>query len=253
MKAGALVLSGDWNAELGKDLGMFSPAWLARTAGLTVFGCGPGRHGNIDYALAAGQVALVRRARCGNGARRAGEEGSDHDAIRMTVARPDGTTLRMLTWNMQRDRRIELVLSQLQDLNIQHRPHVMVLQEANQYVAALRYRYPDWHLITGDHPATQQNVIMVRRTQIITGHRVVQLSQDGWVTVQGKEHAPVYAPTVVVDGWCRFVGIHMPPSVNWRPKRSRVAAPFGPIKRVAVMVTSMRKLRSWTHHWKAEQ
>lgn len=245
-----IVLLGDWNAEVLRDTGRYSPVWLAQQAGLRRIHAGPGLHGNIDYALTDAGCHAVHRL--GNGSRDGRERGSDHDAIAYSLG--DSTRrLTVLQWNLQRDRSVQLVAAQLGRLLHDVCADVAVLQECAQYVKAIRHEYGvNYLVVSGTEQENTQNVILVRRAgHSVNGVRVVQLSKHGWTTVEGYDHGPIYGPSCVIDGWLRVVGVHMPPSVNWTA--GGTGLPIGPPMRVAVYVSAVRKLLRWTRHWKASE
>lgn len=196
MSRARVALFGDWNAQATSDTGRYSAAWIARQLGLNIAHAGPGRHGNIDYCLTN---AVVRsRRRVGNGRRSLRERGSDHDALVYKLDGPGnpGGPLTVLQWNLQRDRSPQLVIAQLHTLIGRHDADVLVLQECAQYLGRIRALLPQWHLVTGDRQVNQQNIVAVRRQQA----RVIQLSDDGWTTIEDKEHGPIFSPAIRVDG-----------------------------------------------------
>lgn len=241
MSAAPVALFGDWNAQATKDTGRYSPAWIARQLGLNLAHAGPGRHGNIDFCLT--NVTIRQRRRLGNGAR-GSERGSDHDALLYVLDGPGnpGGPIRVLQWNLQRDRPVSVVVSQLWHLIEQTDADVLVLQECAQYVKRMQGLLPSWRIVTGDRQVNQQNVVATRRTQ----GRVIELG-GGWETIEGKDHGPLYSPAIRVDGWLHLIGVHMPPSVNWL--RAGKGLPYGPARRVATYVTASRKLVSIVRTW----
>lgn len=244
MSRAVVALFGDWNAQATKDTGRYSPAWIARQLKLHLAHAGPGRHGNIDYSLT--NAAVRSRRRVGNGAGVVpGHAGSDHDALLYVLDARESTAgpVRVLQWNLQRDRPVRVVARQLVELVNEHNPDVLVLQEAAQYVQAIGAFLPAWHITTGARQVNQQNVIAVLRSQ----GRVIQLSDDGWTTTEGHEHGPIFSPAVKIDGWLHIAGVHMPPSVNWT--RAGKGMPYGPARRVAVYVSAARKLVRVVRRW----
>jgi hypothetical protein len=245
MSAAKVALFGDWN-ESPLTTGRYSPAWIAGETGLRTLHAGPGRHGNIDFALTNVRDTVCWRV--GNGTRGKRERGSDHDAIVFVLEAPNGSKLRVLLWNVQRDRSVNLALDQLAVLIAVHEPDVIVLNEAAQYVTRLITRYSrEWRIIAGDKQVNSQNVLLIQTQR---RERVVQLSEDGWTTVGGAEHGPIYSPFVLIDGWLHLGGVHMPPSVRWTRKGKGL--PIGPPKRVATYVTAARKLVRMVRRWHAK-
>lgn len=240
MSAAQVALFGDWNAQALSDVGRYSPAWIAAQTGLRVEHAGPGRHGNIDFVLTNVPVRASRRL--GNGNARFGA-GSDHDAILFTLWHHGA--LRVLLWNIERDRPVRVALAQLRDLIEQTDPDVIVLNEATQYVAGAGVMLADFRLVTGDTRGSSECAVLVKGGS----PRVVQLSDDGWTTVTGHEHAPIFGAFVRIDG-LHLGGIHMPPSVNWLRKGKGL--PFGPARRVAVYVSAARKLVRIVRRWHAK-
>jgi hypothetical protein len=241
-----VALFGDWNAQL-HDTGRYSPAWIGRQIGLRVVHAGRGRHGNIDYGLT--NVGVKDARRVGNGARSRNEGGSDHDAILFTLDWPanDGPPVKVLLWNMERDRQPALVVAQLKALVNVHDPDVILLNEANDYLKRIEAALPRWTCVTGHMRGTNQNAILIRGDR---PGRVAQLSEDGWITVSGHEHAPIYGVFVKLDGTLHLGCVHFPPTVNWLNGGSGM--PYGPPLRVAVYVTAARKLVRIVRRWDAK-
>lgn len=229
----AIALVGDWNAT-PRDRGRWSPAWLAKTTGLTLRSAGPGRHGDIDYPIADCHLVALERHPPPGGASR-----SDHDVVTFLASLPRQPDMVVGTWNLLHGRAPSTVALQVAGVLFAHDLDVLVCQEAAEYHRHLE-AIPGYRLIAYEEPGAMHNVILVRETLAVHRPRLVRLSPLGWRTVTGGTHAPLYATSVVVD-WLRVVCVHQPPSVNWKGGRI-----YGPPMRVAAYAHAAGRLARWT-------
>lgn len=229
----ALALIGDWNAG-PREAGRWSPAWLAARAGLTVVSAGPGRHGDIDYALVRGCVPASRAVR---DEPPAGPTRSDHDVVLVELReRGGGRSLRVGSWNVRFGRPPQMTAAQVSRVLIEHRLDVLVLQEAADYHRELRL-IPGYLCVAFDKPGQAHQVIMVRYGNRIAHPQSIRTSPRGWQLVTGGRHRPLYVTSVLVADWLRVVDVHQPPSVSWRR-----GVPHGPPMRVGAYVLAIRRL-----------
>lgn len=121
-------------------------------------------------------------------------------------------------WNARRDRDPELVRRYLRQIARQQRLDFVLLQEFSDYLGHLaRHPIDGWRLVCPVHPGRgdDQNPILVRDVVSVERPRVMQMTDNGWWTVDGKPHAPVYSVAALLDGWLRVASIHAPVSVSW--------------------------------------
>lgn len=235
----ALAIVGDWNGTPA-DSGRWSPSWLASHAQLRIVSAGPGRHGDIDYAMTDAAAGRARR-RPPPGP--AGGGRSDHDVYSVALSDPDTRhTLVLASWNMEYGRDPARAAADLHELLTSLQPDVLVLQEGADYhraikTAAARSGYV---ALMSNKPGRWHNIVLTRLDHKVTGARFVRLSPHGWRLAAGGTHAELWATSWLIGGWLRVIDVHMPPSVNWPGGRIR-----GPVMRVAAYVAAIRKLRRW--------
>lgn len=122
------------------------------------------------------------------------------------------------TWNAERDRDPAAVRRALRRRVRRHDLDFVLLQEFNDYLAYFeQHPIRGYILVCPPHPGggDDQNPILVRESIPRDLERVVQLSRHGWVTVDGHQHAPVYAVTLLLGDWLRVASIHAPVTVSW--------------------------------------
>lgn len=238
----ALAILGDWNAT-PHDSGLWSPSWLAGQTGLRIHSAGPGRHGDIDYAMSDAAPGKAHRYAPPG---RPGQS-SDHDVVMVTVGDSEGppAPLRLATWNMEFGRQRSTVAGQLGQLLEDHKPDVLALQEAKDYHHVIRTvaAHHGYVSLLSEVSGQWHNGLMVREALSPRAPRFVQLSPRGWhlAGAGSADHTPLWATSWLV-GWLRVVCVHMPPSVNWSH-----GVPHGPVMRVAATVAAQRRLRSWVN------
>lgn len=238
----AMAILGDFNATPG-DRGRGTPHWVATAGRLRVHSAGPGRHGDIDYALTDCPTVRADRIPPPSGRSR-----SDHDVVCFDMANPTDRrdVLMVGTWNVLYGRDPEVVATQvLQVLRVTGLA-VLVLQEAADYHQAIgrmaaRNKY---RVLAYAGQGKGHQVIVVRTELATTRAKLVQLSPAGWDLADGRgEHAPLYAVSWVVE-WLRVVDVHFPPSVNWTKR----GVPHGPPRRVAAYLYAAVKLVRWARN-----
>lgn len=233
-----LALVGDWNAE-PDELGRWSPHWLAASTGMVVSSSGPGRHGDIDYAMAAPPRADTHPTRRPPPGSAVGA--SDHDVYAANLG-----GLHIVSWNMRYGREPDRAARDLTSIISSQRPDVLALQEAADYHHAIHEvaRQLGFVVLASPRPGRWHQVLMVRKALSVDLPRFVQLSPHGWWLVAGGRHRELWATSWLIGGRVRVVDLHLPPSVSWRGGRIR-----GPVMRVAAYVAAMQKLRRWALRW----
>lgn len=227
------VVLGDWNATPA-DRGRYTPTWIAKRSGLVLAATGPGKHGDIDYALTDARVRDKARHPAPGGDSR-----SDHDVIVYVLGKAPNQ-LRVATWNVLYGRDPRVVRKQVALVLTQWNLDVLCLQEAADYHTELS-KVPGYRMVAFPEPGRWHQVVMVRDGVPVRRPKPVRLSPHGWRLVAGGSHSELWGTHLIVDSWLRVLDIHMPPSVNWR--RGVI---WGPPMRVAAYAAAAGKIPRWT-------
>lgn len=229
------MLGGDWN-EPPFSTGKYSPRWIADQTDAKITHGNPGRMGRIDFVISD---AVVSPLRIWNHA-----HGSDHD-LRYFNVYPSHGAQRCLfgaIWNAERDRSPVVVGTELRAFISEFMPHFVLLQEVQQYHAALN-SIRGYRLFALPGRGINQNALLVRDGVKTVAFRVKRMAPWTWVTNGGVEHAPPYMPHVGLDGWLRVGSVHEMSRIDWRGGRMR-----GPWDRRRIRAASARRMVRWVEH-----
>lgn len=222
------LIGGDFN-EPPTAVGEHSARWIAEQARLRVLAGERGSMGRIDFVLTDADFDRMRIY--GNG-------GSDHD-LRYFVVRHRGEALLGAIWNAERDRSPARIVDFLGQFIREWEPDFILLQEIQQYHAALE-RLVGYRLLALPGRGRNQNGILVRDGVKVTGFRVKRMAPWTWRTSSGKEHAPPYMPHVGLNGWLRVASVHEMSQIDWRG-----GVMVGPRDRKRIRRTCAKRLVRW--------
>lgn len=131
----------------------------------------------------------------------------------------DGLTLRVATYNVERDRPSGIVLAEVTRLS--EAADVLLLQECNGYLPALQ-KVPGFQWVAFSAAAEQhESMILVRDGIKITASRAVKVTTAGWTTATGHRTPPKWATVATIAG-VEFWSLHTAPTQQ--PSAKRLAA-----------------------------
>jgi endonuclease/exonuclease/phosphatase family metal-dependent hydrolase len=132
-------------------------------------------------------------------------------------------TMRVVSWNVERDRNPGVVRGEVEGLIAQTKADVVCLQEANDYAAVLR-QVPGFTTIAFHAAPEQDGTTILIRNGI--GHHpghAVKTTSAGWTTVRGGKTPPMWATVCLIED-VEFWAVHTPPSQQPTAKRKVMRA-----------------------------
>lgn len=150
-----------------------------------------------------------------------------------------GGAVRVLIWNMERDRDPEVAVNQLKWLMRKYETPVALLCETHTYrkeLLALRAEAYGVHC-PNKKPGQNETAIVTAPDASLEPQQSKQLTTKGWFTVRGGMTPPKWLHRALVNGRL-FAVIHMPPSVRWVK-----GLPVGPPLRVAAQLAAAARVK----------
>lgn len=228
MTALKYLLGGDFN-EPPHSTGPHSPRWIADKTDGRIHAGARGNMGRIDFVISDAAVSPLTLHSTG---------GSDHNLRSFDVAH-GRDFLRGAIWNAERDRDPVDVVQFLTAFLRVVRSDFVLLQEIQQYHAALS-AISGYRLLALPGRGLNQNGILVRDRVKLEGFRVKRLAPWTWLTAGGVEHASPYMPHVGLNGWLRVGSVHEMSRIDWRDGRM-----VGPWDRRRIRRVSARRMVRW--------
>lgn len=145
-------------------------------------------------------------------------------------------TLRIGTYNVERDRNTQAVLGEL--IRLTRNLDVLMLQETNGYGDTLT-KVPGFRLVRYTAAKEQgETAILVRDGLEVHYARAEQVTTTGWRTVRGGRTSPKWGTFARVEG-CGFLSVHTAPTVQSAVKRLASPARW---KSYRELMASIRRL-----------
>lgn len=157
-------------------------------------------------------------------------------------------SLRAATWNLRVGRPPHVVANEVETFLDDHNLDVLCVQEAAQYVGALRRRLRgEFRVLHGRGSRSRRDsAVIVRKGARVRRKRVHRLGGIAWERGKGRPglHDPRHMTSVNVCG-VRFGSVHLPPTPHARTLRLRRLSHAADVDRLVRIVRRWTRQGAW--------